>query len=193
MNINEQQDRKNSDQTRDRLLQSGLELMAKKGYRGAVTREIALAAGVTEMTLYRHFRSKDELFAAAIVMSAEQFMPIIPEASGDIENDLLLLSNNMAKQASSIIHAMLLFAPELNEHCEIRDQISKLRDRFKAKFFSLLHYYMPLNFSSNYSDEMLYYMFIGPVFFYSLEGKDFDISFDNRQHVKFFLNELKLK
>ena len=101
MNVSEQQNKSSSDQTRDRLLSSGLNLLAKKGYRGAVTREIALGARVTEMTLYRHFRSKDELFAMAVIQNGEPLFSLIPEPSGDLRADLLLLSTGMVKHISS--------------------------------------------------------------------------------------------
>lgn len=40
-----------------------MELFARHGIHGVTTRMIADAAGISEALLYRHFRSKDELFA----------------------------------------------------------------------------------------------------------------------------------
>jgi|Deesub1362A_J573_1020465.scaffolds.fasta_scaffold00939_19 AcrR family transcriptional regulator len=48
--------------TRQRLLEASLRLISEKGYLGATTREIAREAGVTELTLFRHFGSKKALF-----------------------------------------------------------------------------------------------------------------------------------
>jgi AcrR family transcriptional regulator len=39
--------------------------MAEKGYDGTTTKEIALAAGVNEVTLFRHFGTKQKLLEAA--------------------------------------------------------------------------------------------------------------------------------
>lgn len=50
-----------SARTRTRLLAAALELFADRGYDRTTVAEIAAAAGVTEMTFYRHFRSKDQL------------------------------------------------------------------------------------------------------------------------------------
>ena len=52
--------------TRDRLIKAAVQLFSEKGYQGATTREIALTAGVSEVTLFRHFASKDQLLEAAI-------------------------------------------------------------------------------------------------------------------------------
>jgi AcrR family transcriptional regulator len=43
-------------------LNAASELFAHKGFKGSTTRDIALSAGVTEITLYRHFKSKEDIF-----------------------------------------------------------------------------------------------------------------------------------
>lgn len=52
--------------TKDKLLEAALEAMAERGYRGATTREIAARAGVCELTLFRHFGTKENLFRALL-------------------------------------------------------------------------------------------------------------------------------
>jgi AcrR family transcriptional regulator len=47
--------------TRQRIL-AALAVFAEKGDRAATTREIAARAGVAELTLFRHFSSKQGLF-----------------------------------------------------------------------------------------------------------------------------------
>ena len=51
---------------RDQLLQAAARVYAEVGYRGATTRRIAFQAGVNEITLFRHFGSKDALLQEAI-------------------------------------------------------------------------------------------------------------------------------
>jgi len=51
---------------RQQLLESAAAVFAERGYRGATTAELAAAAGVSEPILYRHFRSKLELFVTLI-------------------------------------------------------------------------------------------------------------------------------
>jgi AcrR family transcriptional regulator len=51
---------------RDELLSAAARVYAEAGYRGATTRRIALAAGVNEITLFRHFGSKDALLREAL-------------------------------------------------------------------------------------------------------------------------------
>ena len=51
-------------ETRDRLLKAAIEVFSIEGYVGATTREIARVAAVNEVTLFRHFQSKEQLLSA---------------------------------------------------------------------------------------------------------------------------------
>jgi TetR/AcrR family transcriptional regulator len=48
------------------VLEAALAVFSKKGYGGATTREIAVAAGVTEAIIFRHFPNKLELYRAVM-------------------------------------------------------------------------------------------------------------------------------
>jgi len=56
---------------RDQLLDAAARLYAEAGYRGATTRRIAGQAGVNEVTLFRHFGSKDALIREAIARAGQ--------------------------------------------------------------------------------------------------------------------------
>lgn len=53
-------------QRREQLMEVATKLFARNGYEATTTAAIALAAGVTEPILYRHFKSKQELFVAIV-------------------------------------------------------------------------------------------------------------------------------
>ncbi len=67
---------KNGD-TKERLYKATLRLISEKGYLGATTREIAREAGVTELTLFRHFGSKERLFEG--LLGGYTFLPRLKE------------------------------------------------------------------------------------------------------------------
>lgn len=50
----------------ERILSTGTSLFAQFGYNGVSTREIASAAQVNEVTIYRHFPRKRDLFVAVL-------------------------------------------------------------------------------------------------------------------------------
>ena len=51
---------------RTQLIEVALGLFSKNGFSGTTTREIAAAAGVSEAIIFRHFASKEELYAALL-------------------------------------------------------------------------------------------------------------------------------
>ncbi len=57
---------------RQQILRTAIRLFAQKGFRGTTTREIALAAGVNEVTIFRHFASKQELYAAILEVKSNE-------------------------------------------------------------------------------------------------------------------------
>ncbi|OWR30432.1 hypothetical protein CDO73_10980 [Saccharibacillus sp. O23] len=62
----QQETRKPQTGTDRRILEAALEVFARHGYQGAKTLEIARTAGVSEKTLFQHFKSKEQLFALAV-------------------------------------------------------------------------------------------------------------------------------
>lgn len=66
--------------TREAILAAALEAYSKYGFRGATTRRIAEIAGVNEVTLFRHFGSKEALVGEALRgLSSEQVTPLPAE------------------------------------------------------------------------------------------------------------------
>jgi AcrR family transcriptional regulator len=53
-----------ADERRKALIEVARELCAHKGFEGVTTRELAKAAGVSQSLLYKHFPSKESLYAA---------------------------------------------------------------------------------------------------------------------------------
>lgn len=51
---------------RRQLIEVAIDLFSQRGFAGTTTREIAVAAGVTEAIIFRHFATKQELYAAIL-------------------------------------------------------------------------------------------------------------------------------
>ena len=74
---------------RDRLMQAALRVFEEAGSRGATTRRIAHAAGVNEVTLFRHFGSKAALLHEALRAAARQtLVSRLPDEPVDPEQEL---------------------------------------------------------------------------------------------------------
>src|ERR1700730_16383273 len=59
-------------EVRQPILKTAIRLFAQKGFRGTTTREIALAAGVNEVTIFRHFASKQDLYTAILEVKSSE-------------------------------------------------------------------------------------------------------------------------
>jgi AcrR family transcriptional regulator len=75
---------------REQILQAAVQVYAEVGYRGATTRRIAAEAGVNEITLFRHFGSKDALLQEAVRQGGHSATAVtLPDVPGDPAVDLL--------------------------------------------------------------------------------------------------------
>lgn len=69
--------------TKEAIAAAGLKLFSEKGYLGATTREIAKLAGVSEVTLFRHFSNKQNLFIS--VLQQYSFLPQLRELTKELQ------------------------------------------------------------------------------------------------------------
>ncbi len=58
--------RMSGDKRREQILQTAFDLFSHRGFSGTTTKDIARAAGVSEAMVFKHFSTKDELYAALL-------------------------------------------------------------------------------------------------------------------------------
>jgi TetR/AcrR family transcriptional regulator len=66
------------------IVDAALRLFSEKGFAGTRTKEIARSAGISEALIFRHFKSKEELYNEALRTTLKDH-PIIPDIIGRIE------------------------------------------------------------------------------------------------------------
>ncbi|MER3482833.1 MAG: TetR family transcriptional regulator [Meiothermus sp.] len=110
------------DPTKTALMRSSLELLAEKGYKGATTREIATKAGVSEVTLFRHYKSKEELLRTAVERISPPVEQIVPNRVENLEAALLRLVRNLHALIEANQGFMIRLLPELMRHPELRGE-----------------------------------------------------------------------
>jgi AcrR family transcriptional regulator len=84
--------------TRMKILVAAEKLFSTKGYDGVPTKEIAIEAGITEMTLYNHFPKKELLYKSVVkerYIKTEINSVFANLTYNDLENDLKTISNNL--------------------------------------------------------------------------------------------------
>lgn len=58
--------RMSGDERREQILLSAVDLFSQRGFSGTTTKQIALASGVSEAMVFRHFATKDALYDAIL-------------------------------------------------------------------------------------------------------------------------------
>src|SRR3989304_5256210 len=57
---------------RQDILMAAMQLFAQKGFRGTTTRDLATQADVNEAIIFRHFKTKEELYTAILEHKAAE-------------------------------------------------------------------------------------------------------------------------
>ncbi|SHJ86631.1 TetR/AcrR family transcriptional regulator [Paramaledivibacter caminithermalis] len=82
--------------TSEKILEAAMSLFSEKGYKAVTTKDIANAAGVSEMTIFRHFQKKRYLFEKAFdkyVFSPKLKTLFDSGLEWDLEKDLMKISS----------------------------------------------------------------------------------------------------
>ncbi len=113
-----------ADERRLQILQIAVRLFSQHGFRGTTTREIANAAGVSEAMVFRHFATKQELYAAIIDYKAcqsdfsnlrENFAELI-QSKNDFQVFYTWALNSLNNQAQSPEFLRLMLYSGLENH-----------------------------------------------------------------------------
>jgi AcrR family transcriptional regulator len=116
-----------TEETRQRILQAAAQVFANQGYARATTRALAAVAGVNEVTLFRHFGNKENLFSAVIDEFAAPALTASLEArlTGDYRQDLLAIGQQVLEVMLQRRDAMRLMLCESTHFPELRQVLAQ--------------------------------------------------------------------
>ncbi len=109
----------------EEIFQAVLQVVSECGYARATTKQMAEAANVSEVTLFRKFDSKRQLIKQAVTSIITQTdFDTATQYSGDVSVDLLRVVQ--AYQDSAVKHGQFIFImlSELPRYPELRDLLS---------------------------------------------------------------------
>lgn len=156
---------------RQDILSAALRVFARKGYAAATNAEIAGEAGVTAAALYYYFRSKEELFKAALAERIDTVAPLLakigdPVTSGPPEQVIPLFVRNLmdflaearTEAVLSIILAEGAHHPELVEAWQ-----AQVINRAAGALVGYLDHQMQLGRLRRLDPRALLVIVVGPV------------------------------
>ena len=122
---------------REQLLAAATEAFASAGFTATSLDEVAAAAGVTRVILYRHFDSKSELYQAVLDRMCARLEAHVDEPVGGFTDDSI--DGMLAAASESPAGFKLLFQHALRE-AEFKERIEKFRsDIAEAAFLQISH------------------------------------------------------
>ena len=117
--------------TESAILKAAMMQFAEKGFRATTTRQIALGAGVNEVTLFRHFRSKQELFHRILEEIQRLYPPLLTQeevAQSEPEHVILEFCRLMLRRCGQSPHLVrLMLYAMLDEVHELREHLIEKR------------------------------------------------------------------
>lgn len=99
--------------TRDKILVAAAKKFSSKGFAGTTTKEIAEEAGVNEVTIFRIFKTKQNIMESVVQQYSglPQLLQMMEsQFTGELEEDLVILSktfNKIFMERSDAIRIML--------------------------------------------------------------------------------------
>lgn len=128
---------RNREVTRQRILQSALNVFAEKGYDGATTREIASRAGVNHSMIAHYYGSKEELWNSAVDRLFDESSRVVDldaveRAANDIERFRLLVRQYVRYSARHPEHARLIVQESLRPGKRLRRIVARARRHHEA-------------------------------------------------------------
>jgi len=140
-----------TDETKQKILDAALKIFAEKGYSSATIRDITVEAGVNDSTLFRKFKTKENLFSSVLNQNyqkmAENFDSLIVHKDFENPEDFLeTLIRNLMRLGENNFEFIKLTV----------DESSKIPINFLEEFINALSEYMEKNIPNKGIDYRIF-------------------------------------
>jgi AcrR family transcriptional regulator len=122
--------------TKARILDAAKELFIRQGFKGTSTRQIARAAAVSEMTVFRQFPSKERIFREVVeplVSFVDNLHVSGAESASELANELLSQRLAFLREEHGLVRLVLMesYLAEMSFN-PIMETAGKIRKMFAA-------------------------------------------------------------
>jgi AcrR family transcriptional regulator len=131
----------------ERILRSATALFSRQGYYQTGTREIARLADISEVTLFRYFEHKEDIFVAALQSSFESTESRVGSFSRGVDGRT---PEEVLPKIVSLLVDITTFSPELLKLAsvaalEMRGKFQEMAYQLMAPLLSAISHYLRLN------------------------------------------------
>ncbi len=157
--------------TRNRMIQAAAELFSTLGYARATTRKIAAEARVSEVTLFRHFGSKKNLFAAVLEEYADtpdMRAALGSQFTGDYQQDMLTLGRHFMRVLIERRKAMRMMLCEAGHFEEVSEVLGRVPRGLRDGLAAYLQRQIAAGHVQDMNPEVMAQAFFGMFFSYNI-------------------------
>ena len=127
--------RRSREETRQKLLDSALQVFARNGYERATVDEIVREAGFSKGAFYVHFETKEDLFwemlEERITAQQETFRQVVDSSLSVAENERRILEQAFNMSAHPLGPAVILeFTAHGMRNEKVREQLARMYERW---------------------------------------------------------------
>lgn len=106
----------------EQIFRAVIQTISENGYTGSTTREMASAAGISEVTLFRKYGSKERLVKASISFIIEKAeLKSATQYTGDVQSDLTRMVKTYNDLANEYGDFFLVIIFEVQRHLDLLD------------------------------------------------------------------------
>lgn len=179
-----------TDETEKKILDAALNIFAKKGRDAATTKAIAEKAGRTEMTLFRKFGTKKNLFDQVMFQNMEKLRKDIISIVNDLDQKF---KNDEEFLESYIRRIMILYKNNIDAFTLVINDDNKAVDPLLGEINNYIGDFIGRNIPNIKTDPKTLGIYINS-FVYSLtleaDGRNNRMKYD--ENVEAFIDNLKL-
>lgn len=129
--------RRSREETRQKLLDSALQVFARNGYERATVDEIVREAGFSKGAFYVHFETKEDLFwemlEERITAQQEAFRQVVDVSLSVAENERRILEQAFSMSAHPLGPAVILeFTAHGMRNEKVREQLARMYERWHS-------------------------------------------------------------
>ncbi|MBN2531649.1 MAG: TetR/AcrR family transcriptional regulator [Spirochaetales bacterium] len=158
------------EKTRQRIINEAIKLFSKLGYARTTTRKIAAGAGITEITLFRHFGSKENLFTSIIERFAAPLIikSFVRKIRGDIRQDMIMFGTMLFDTIYERKEALLTMINESRHFPKLNTILRQNPRKLRTYLASYLNDQMDRGKIKRMHAEIAAQAFIGMIFGYAI-------------------------
>jgi AcrR family transcriptional regulator len=141
--VTERKRRANGEESRRRILDAAAEIAGERGYDGASIAQVSARAGLPASSIYWHFKDKDELIAAVIERSFEQWLRAFDAHHEDVPELVVRIGRALVESSDFLRLGLMLTLERRPQEASARKMFLQVRATTLERIASTVREFAP--------------------------------------------------